>query len=322
MDDTTVLVLANPVEPQLAMLENLPPATTIVAGDKMEAFERTVERADVIFSWSIAGELLETLFHRAPRLRWIHSRSAGLDGVLFPALAGSPVPLTNGTGVFSQPLGEFVMAAALFFAKDLRRMVRSQERGVWDPFDVIELRGQTIGIVGYGDIGRAIARRARCFDMRVLALRRRPERSARDPLVDEVLPLSGKIDLMGRCDYVAVAAPLTPETRGMIGEPELRAMKPSAVIMNVGRGPVIQEPALVRALEQGWIRGAALDVFDLEPLPAGHPFYRLPNVLLSPHCADHTPEWLNDAMKFFLDNFERFQNGQPLRNVVDKTQGY
>ena len=224
--------------------------------------------------------------------------------------------------MFSQPLGEFVMAAALFFAKDLRRMVRSQEHGVWDPFDVIELRGQTIGIVGYGDIGRAIARRARCFDMRVLALRRRPERSAGDPLVDEVLPLSGKIDLMGRCDYVAVAAPLTPETRGMIGEPELRAMKPSAVIMNVGRGPVIQEPALVRALEEGWIRGAALDVFDLEPLPAGHPFYRLPNVLLSPHCADHTPEWLNDAMKFFLDNFERFQNGQPLRNVVDKTQGY
>jgi phosphoglycerate dehydrogenase-like enzyme len=99
-------------------------------------------------------------------------------------------------------------------------------------------------------------------------------------------------------------------------------MKPSAVIMNVGRGPVIQEPALVRALEQGWIRGAALDVFEVEPLPAGHPFYRLPNVLLSPHCADHTPEWLNDAMKFFLDNFERFQNGQPLRNVVDKSQGY
>jgi phosphoglycerate dehydrogenase-like enzyme len=201
-------------------------------------------------------------------------------------------------------------------------MIRSQQAGLWDPFDIAEISNQTIGIVGYGDIGRAIATRAKAMGMTVLALRRRPDRSREDVCVDEVLPLSAKPELLSRSDYVAVAAPLTPETRGLIGEPELRAMKPEGVIVNVGRGPVIDEGALIRALQQNWIRGAALDVFDEEPLPAGHPFYALENVLLSPHCADHTPDWLPQAMRFFLRNFERFYKGEPLLNVVDKKAGY
>jgi phosphoglycerate dehydrogenase-like enzyme len=176
--------------------------------------------------------------------------------------------------------------------------------------------------VGYGDIGRAVASRAKAMGMRVVAVRRRPELSADDPEVDEVLPMTRIPDLLKQADYVTVAAPLAEGTRGLIGEAELGAMKPDAVIINIGRGPVIAEAALVQALQERRIRGAALDVFDEEPLAEGHPFYRLDNVLLSPHCADHTPTWLEDAMRFFLDNFERYRNGEPLLNVVDKRLGY
>ena len=141
MENNTILVLADPTDPILAMLECLPDATTIAAGNNVEAFERTAADANVIFSWSIGGSLLERVFAMAPRVRWIHSRAAGLDGVLFPALVESPVPLTNGRGVFSESLGEFVVGAAIFFAKDFRRMLRSQEAGVWDQFDVAADRG-------------------------------------------------------------------------------------------------------------------------------------------------------------------------------------
>jgi phosphoglycerate dehydrogenase-like enzyme len=128
--------------------------------------------------------------------------------------------------------------------------------------------------------------------------------------------------MLRRCDYVVVAAPLNDETRGLIGEAEFAAMKPTAVVINVGRGPVIDESAMISALSEGRIKGAALDVFDQEPLPQGHPFYTLENVLLSPHCADHTPDWLDNAMRFFIAQFERFRSGEPLLNVVDKKLGY
>src|ERR1051326_1257098 len=168
----TILVLANPTEPQLAMLEALPAETSLAVGDNAAAFERAAPDASVIFSWSIAGDLLQQVWRMAPRVRWVHSRSAGLDGVLFAELAASSVPLTNARGVFSEILGEFAIGAVFFFAKDLRRMVRSQMAGVWDEFDTVEIRGQSVGIVGYGDIGRAVAWRARALGMKVLALRR------------------------------------------------------------------------------------------------------------------------------------------------------
>src|SRR5207237_1856322 len=140
---------------------------------RMEAFERAAPEADVIFYWGAGGKLLQQVWERTPRVKWVHSRSAGLDSLLFPALVESPVPLTNGRGVFSQSLGEFVIGAALFFAKDFRRMLRNQTAGHWEQFDIEEVRGQTMGIVGYGDIGRACAERAHARGMRVLALRRR-----------------------------------------------------------------------------------------------------------------------------------------------------
>jgi len=323
MGDITVLVLANPTEPQLAMLEQLPAETSIAVGERAEAFERSAEEADVVFNWSGSGELLREVFPRCPRVRWVHMRSAGLDGLLFPELVESAAALTNGTGVFSESLGEFALAGILFFAKDLRRMIRNQAAGRWEPFDVAEISRQTVGIVGYGDIGRAVASRARAMGMRVLAVKRHlPPAGTRDTYAERVFTPDRIHEMIALSDYIVAAAPLTAETRGLLGEREFAAMKEQAVVINLGRGPVIDETAMVRALSERRIRGAVLDVFDNEPLPEGHPFYRLDNVLLSPHTADHTSDWLERAMQFFLDNFARFHQGQPLHNLVDKKLGY
>jgi phosphoglycerate dehydrogenase-like enzyme len=322
MPELTVIALADPALPQLKLLERLPKTTEVVIGDSVKTVERAAPVADVIFHWPGRRELLEQVWKMAPRVRWVHSMWAGLENVLFPELLASPVVLTNGRGVFSQSLGEFVLGAILFFAKDFRRMIRSQEAGIWDPFDVQEVSRQTVGILGYGEIGRAVARRTKALGMKVLALRRRPVLSSDDPLIDELIPPERKTELMRRSDYVVAALPNTRLTRSLIGASELGAMKPTAVIINVGRGPVIDETALISALRQKRIRGAALDVFETEPLPAGHAFFGLDNVLLSPHCADHTSDWLDQAMQLFLDNFERFRNGEPLLNVVDKQSGY
>jgi phosphoglycerate dehydrogenase-like enzyme len=309
MDNSTVLVLADPTDPLLAMLEALPEGVRIAAGNRIEAFVDAAPEADVILNWTGSRELLRQVWRIAPRVRWVHSRSAGLDELLFPELVESAVPLTNARGVFSEILGEFAIAAVLFFAKGLRRMVRSQEAGVWDQFDTVEVAGQTVGVIGVGDIGNAVARRAEAMGMRVMGLGRAdgPER---------------KRDLLARSDFVVLSTPLTPETRGFMGEAELHAMKPEAVLINVGRGPLVDEAALIAALRERRIGGAALDVFNQEPLPAGHPYFALDNLLLSPHSADHTPDWQQRAMRLFLDNFERYRKGEPLRNVVDKPRGY
>jgi phosphoglycerate dehydrogenase-like enzyme len=315
-DNTTLAVLANPAERQLAMLESLPASTAIAVGESPEAFARVAPQVDVIYNWSGSAALLREVFAMCPKARWVHSRNAGLDATLFPELVESPATLTNGTGVFGESLGEFAMAGILFFAKKLRTMLRNQAAGKWAPMTVTEIAGQTVGILGYGDIGRAVAKRARAMDMRVLVVKRHAAEA------DGIYPPERRIEMIAQCDYVVIATPLTPETRAMIGEAEFAAMKPTAVVINLGRGPVIDENAMLRALTEGRIQGAVLDVFDREPLPAGHPFYKMENVLLSPHCADNTETWLERAMRLFLDNFERFRKGEPLRNVVDKKRGY
>jgi phosphoglycerate dehydrogenase-like enzyme len=323
MKKITVLVLAHPDLPQRSMLDELDDSAHVVIGNSPEAFKRPAADAEVIFLWSSALSLLREVFLECPRLRWIHSRPVGLDRTLFPELIASEVTLTNGRTVFSPSLGEFALAAILFFAKDFRRMIRNQMASLWEPFDVAMVRGQTVGIVGYGDIGRAVAERVRAVGMHVLALKRdTTPKAAGDPLADEIFPPSGRLEMLRRCDYVVVAAPLNAETRGLIGPDEFAAMKKTAVLINVGRGPVIEEKAMIDALTLHRIKGAALDVFDEEPLPKGHRFYTLENVLLSPHCADHTTDWLADAMRFFIMEFNRFRTGQPLLNVVNKVLGY
>ncbi len=323
MKKDTIVVLAIPDEPPLAMLRQRLADIPIVIGDSADKFARVSADATALFNWSGSLELFKQVFAMCPNLRWIHSRSVGLERTLFPELIASPVPLTNGAGVFSASLGEFTLAAILYFAKDFRRMIRNQQAGVWEAFDVSWVSGQTLGIIGYGDIGRAIAERARTFGMMVLAVKRHASTSQNaDPLIAQTYTPDRLLEMIPRCDYIAVAAPLTSETRGMVGEAEFAAMKPTAVVINVGRGPIINEAAMISALSNGRIRGAALDVFDQEPLRDGHPFYKLENVLLSPHCSDHTPDWLDNAMIFFIEQFERFRKGEPLLNVVDKKLGY
>lgn len=323
MKRTTVLVLSDPQEPQVAMLDELREAADVVVGDSATAFEASALKAEVLLNWSGSLSLMREVFQSCRGLRWIHSRSAGLERTLFPELISSDVTLTNGSGVFSPPLGEFALAAILYFAKDLRRMIRNQQSGSWEPFDVTLVSGQTVGIVGFGDIGRAVAARVRAVGMRVLALRRHvPANYEPEPLVDLVYSSNQRNEMIPHCDYVVVTAPLTDETRGLIGQAEFSAMKGTAVVINLGRGPVIQEGAMIKALSERKIRGAALDVFDEEPLPHGHPFYQMENVLLCPHCADHTPDWLDNAMRFFLLQFARFRRGEPLLNIVNKRLGY
>jgi phosphoglycerate dehydrogenase-like enzyme len=323
MKNDTILVLADPAEPQIALLKNSLAGAEILVGNSAEQFEQAAIRANVLFNWSGSLALFRKVFGMCPNLRWVHSRSVGLERTLFPELVNGSVPLTNGVGVFSSSLGEFALGAILYFAKDFRRMIHNQMAGIWEAFDVMPVSGHSVGIIGYGDIGRAVAARVRPLGMKVLAVKRHASSpDSADPLVEQIYALDRRIEMLSRCDYVVVAAPLTSETRGMIAEPEFVAMKPTAVVINVGRGPVIDEAALIRALSTGRIKGAALDVFDHEPLPPGHPFYKLENVLLSPHCADHTPDWLDNAMQFFIAQFERFQEGKQQLNVVDKKLGY
>lgn len=321
MNDVTVWVLTRGNDASLGVLDEAGPGVRYVHGAAAPEFERA-PAPDAILVCSMGRAALEPVLALAPGVRWIHSRAAGLDSVLFPALVESDVPLTNGRGVFSASLAEFAIASLLYFARDFPRLLRNQRRARWEAFEPLDLAGRTLGVVGYGDIGRAVAERAHRLGMRVIALRRRPALSSADAWVEETLAADQLLALMRRADDVVVATPLTADTRGLVGEEAIRAMKPGAVFVNVGRGPVVDEAALARALAEGRLRGAALDVFETEPLPAESPLWALDNVVLSPHCADNTPGWLEAAMRAFLANLERFRRGERLLNAVDKRLGY
>jgi len=309
MNEHTILVLNNPAARNLAVLAELPGAPRIVAGDTAEAFARAAAEADVMLVGGVKRALVEQVFAMAPNLKWIHSQWAGLDGLLFPALVESSIPLTNGAGVFAEALGEFALAAMLWFAKDLNRMRRQQAERRWEEFNVGMLAGSRLGIIGMGGIGRAVARRALALGVQVHGIGRRHSRGEFESVVRE-------------SDFLLLSAPLTPETRGMIGAAELAMMKPGSVLINLGRGAVVDEPALLAALRSGPIRGAALDVYPVEPLPPDHELWGMENVLLSPHTADHTETWLEEATRFFVKNYTRWIQGEPLENLVDKQAGY
>jgi phosphoglycerate dehydrogenase-like enzyme len=312
----TLLIVAKERDPEFSLLENVP---WILASDPSAAAAAT--DATAILHWSGTREMLRDAFRPCKHLRWVHSRWAGLDNLLFPELVASSVTLTNGKGVFSQSLGEFALTAILYFAKDIPRMRRNQAARAWEPFDVEMIAGRTLGIVGYGDIGRAVATRAHAMGMRVIATKRHPP-AGPDPLIETYYPAAELLPMLARCDYIVNAAPLTPETRHMLGDAAFAAMKPEAVVINVGRGAVIDEEAMLRALLQKRIRGAGLDVFEHEPLPKDSRLYAMENVLLSPHCADHIAGWTVDAMRFFLEQYAKFQRNEPLANVVNKHLGY
>ncbi len=318
----TVLVVGRAGAPHLRLLDRLPSQTAVTISADEATLAEVGARADVVVSDCGYGRQLASVWPHLRAVRWVHSVTAGIDHLLFPALVESHVVLTNGRGAFKRALAEFVLTGCLHFAKDLPRLERQRRARRWETYDMEELHGRTLGIVGYGEIGHATALLAQAFGLQVLALRRRPELSAGETLADELIPPERLHDLLRRSDYVLLAAPLTAATRGMIGAAELAVMKPTAVLINVGRGPLVVEDALVAALGAGRLRGAVLDVFDTEPLPADHALYGLDNVLFSPHTADRVTGWLENAVEVFLTNFERFRKGEPLLNVVDKRAGY
>lgn len=291
--------------PLTALQQQSDVALTI--GEDAASLRNAVGDADVIVLAPRYGDVLRELWPAAKRVRWIHSLGAGVETLPFDLLRRSEVVVTNSRGLYADALSEFVIAAMLWFAKDLRRLVRNQASHVWEPFTVHRLEGSTVGIVGYGGIGRAVARRAEALGMKTVIVRRH----------------EGDLDaVIGASDYLVLSTPLTPETRGLINGERIARMRQTSVLINVSRGAVVDEAALVNALREKRIRGAALDVFDTEPLPPDHPLWSLDNVLISPHSADKTSDSHDRAMGFFLHNLERFRQEESLENVVNKREEY
>ena len=324
MPDITIAVLGDPAEPALGRLDSLGSDVRIGIGKTAEALSPYLADAQVLFNWLGNQEEVRRAMQLAPKLEWIHARYAGLDRLLFPELVGSPVPFSNGSGVFSQSLGEFaILGRALLRKSNVPRLLRVESRARVGGLRCCRDReSRPWASVGHGDIGRAVAWRAKALGMRVLALRRDTAPRPGDEHVDRVFAPAELPSMLRESDYVVVSAPLTPETKGMIGKAEFAVMKSEAIIMNVGRGPVVDEPAMIEALRSGRIHGAALDVFEVEPLPQESPLWAMENVLISPHTADHTADWHEDAARFFIEQFERWKRGEPLKNVVDKKAGY
>src|SRR5262245_60143351 len=318
-DPNSALVKSSVID---SAASRMPPDVRLVVSDKLEELRAHAPQADAILYAHGQVSLLSGILPLATRARWIHSLWTGVESILTPEMLAHPAPLTNGRGVFRWLLADWVVGVMLYFAFDFRRVLKQQEEKVWKPFVSTTLEGRSLGIVGYGAIGSAVAQRVRPFGVRIGALRRRPELFQDDSLIDRNYTPTQLAELMSASDYVLVATPLTPETRGLVGEAEIAAMKPGAVLINIGRGPAVNEGALVRALQSGAIRGAALDVFDTEPLPPEHPFWGMPQVFLSPHTADRVEGFLGPAFDCFLDNLARFLKGNPLINIVDKHAGY
>lgn len=283
--------------------------------------------APVMFVADFRLGMLRDAWPHAGDLRWIHSSGAGVDAVLFPELVRSPVILTNSRGIYDHAIGEYVLGLMLAFAKDLQRTLDLQRHRVWQHRETERLDGRTVLLVGAGSIGREIGRLARAARMRVLGVARHHRGvevrgSSPDQPFERVAGIDELHALLPEADYVVLALPLTPETRGVFGAAALARMKRTARLINVGRGAVADEAALADALRAGRIAGAALDVFADEPLPPDHPFWDLPGVIVSPHMSGDFVGWQAAVAALFVENFRRWLAGAPLLNVVDKQRGY
>ncbi|HEX7051453.1 MAG TPA: D-2-hydroxyacid dehydrogenase [Longimicrobiales bacterium] len=283
-----------------------------------------VSDAEVYFGFGVPAEILRA----GPGLRWVHSGTAGIGASLSPEMRErDDVVFTNSAGVHAVPIAETVLAMILYFARGLDFAVAANARARWEtePFEaadspVREVAGSTVGIVGFGGIGREVAARVRALGARVVALKRRPAEP--EPGVRIVYGAEGLGCLLEESDVIVLAAPETGETRGMIDAAALARARPGAVLVNVARGGLVVEDALVAALRAGRLRGAALDVFAIEPLPASSPLWRLPNVLVTPHVSAATHRFWERETALIEENLERYLAGRPLRNVVDKRAGY
>jgi phosphoglycerate dehydrogenase-like enzyme len=293
------------------------------------------EDVEVLYAFRVPDNLLS----KAPRLRWIQLHSAGADHLLGHPIMKSNVLITTSSGIHATPIAEYAFASMLAWSRRLLKMIYYQNRhewpqGRWDIFVGQDLRDATLGIVGYGSIGREVGRIGKCFGMRVVATKRSVDEvrdtgyrvpGTGDPeaqVLDRIYPPERLAEMLAECDFVVISLPLTPETKRLIGEEKLRVMKPSVYLVNVSRGGIVDEIALIKALQEGWIAGAGLDVFEKEPLPPDSPLYDLDNVILSPHVAGFSPHYDERASDLFAENLRRYLAGEELLNLVDKEAGY
>lgn len=268
---------------------------------------------DVLFLYDFSSGALESVWAGADALRWVQVAAIGVDAVMFDELIASDVVVTNSRGIFERPIAEYVLGQILAFAKDFRRSWDAQCAQRWQHFDTEPIAGAQVTIVGPGPVGRAIARLLRAVGMSVRGVGRR----ARDDPDFGVVTTDLRA-AVADADYVVLAAPLTSKTRRMVDTGVLAAMRPSARLINVGRGELVDTDALISALQTGALAGAALDVADPEPPPADHPLWTAPNLRLTPHHSGDITGWRNTLQQQFIANFRRYLSGQPLHNIVDK----
>lgn len=306
----------------LAPLEREFPRLRVDSPPDRVTADRLLPEAEVVLGWAVRREN----FALARRLRWIHVTAAGVGGLLFPELVESEVLVSNARGMHADSMAEHAIGVLLAFARKLHLARDLQHGRHWGQHELVReapafgtLEGATLGIVGFGAIGRAVARRARALGMRVIGLRRRPGSGGE---AHAEWGLERLHDLLAESDAVVLAAPLTSETRGLIGAAELGRMRPHAVLLNLGRGALVDEPALIEALERGEIAGAGLDVAAEEPLPAESPLWAMPQVILTPHVSGFGPRYWERSVELFAAHVRAYLAGEPLPNLVDKQAGY
>jgi phosphoglycerate dehydrogenase-like enzyme len=316
------------------------PGARIVTLSREGLTDEPVEDLEVLLRGWLSSEAFDRLLARAPRLRYVHSASTGVERMLTPAARERGIVFTNARGVFSRPIAEYVLMMILAVSRRLPGLLELQRERTWQPLEGVELRDVTVGIVGLGSIGRAVGALATAFGCRVVAVRRRSEagssapppdsasapddegRSFGEVMLERVGGPESLPDLLAESDFVVLAAPLTPETENMIDARALEAMKPGAWLINVARGRLVDERALLAALRDGRIGGAILDTFREEPLAPTSPFYDLPNVIVTPPTSWSSGRVLDRSVELFCDNLRRYAAGEPLLNVVDPNAGY
>ena len=274
--------------------------------------------ADIVCGFCLPRDVVA----RSPHLKWIQVLSAGVDNVLNRNLVESRVKITTVSGIHAAPIAEFVLGLMLMFTKKMPLCMQNQRQKLWQRYAPGILCSKVIGIIGLGSIGREIARLAGAFGMKVIATRYSCEAPSKARYVDTLLPADQLHRLLSQSDFVVCALPLTPQTRGLIGKQEFRAMKQSAYFINIARGGIVDEAELIRALEEGLIAGAGLDVFSTEPLPADSPLWDMPDVIISPHVAGDMEDYMSSAVAVFIQNLKRYLAGKRLLNVVNKSRWY
>jgi phosphoglycerate dehydrogenase-like enzyme len=315
MKRQVVVAVVAPGEQPPKAFDRIATVADLQIADSPETLAAALRTAEVLFAWDFRTTFIPRAWPHAAKLRWIHTASIGVDAVMTPEVANSDVVVSNTRGVFEDPIAEYVLAMLLFFAKDVRQTLSLQARHEWSHRESALLRDQRTLICGAGPIARAIARVLRGIGADFDVVARSPRRDAD---LGEVRGADSLLRLLGQADYLVLALPLTSETHGFIGQARLQQLKPGAHVVNIGRGPLIDEHALIDALVSGHVGGAALDVFMQEPLPADHPFWDMDTVLVSPHMSGDAIGWTDRVVDRFLANLERFADSGPLQDVVDK----